>query len=261
MFCETGTRLFLSKMDKALEHRIKIVLVEPSHPGNVGAAARAMKTMGLTRLALVRPKRFPDAQAEWRAAGAKDVLAGATIVEDLREALQQATFVVGTTARARRMAWRQASPRDAASEVLAKAALGEVALVFGREADGLANDELDLCQLHVCIPASPAYSSLNLAMAVQVLCYELRLAWLESGQSGPVAPAWDRPRATAAQVEQMFKHIETLMGALEFLPDERHSVVMRRIRRMIGRIEPDVTEVSMLRGLLSAIDKQLGKLK
>ncbi len=237
--------------------RIKIVLVEPSHPGNIGAAARAMKTMGLARLVLVRPKRFPDPQAEWRAAGAKDVLSRAQIADELSEALADATFVVGTTARARRMTWRQASPKLAAPEVLAKAERGEVALLFGREADGLANNELDLCHLHVCIPASPVYGSLNLAMAVQVLCYELRSACIDRQMSGEQAQAWDRPQAKFEQVEHLFAHLESLMESLEFLPNEQHAVVMRRIRRMVGRIEPDVTEVSMLRGILSAIEKQI----
>ncbi len=240
-----------------LTQRIRIVLVEPSHPGNIGAAARAMKTMGLTQLVLVRPKRFPDPQAEWRAAGAKDVLTSADVVDDLREAISEASFVVGTTARSRRMAWRQAIPRVAAPEMIAKAEYGVVAVMFGREADGLANEELDLCHLHVCIPASPAYSSLNLAMAVQVLCYELRSAMLDGQDQGAHPRAWDRPRAASEQVEHLFAHIESLTNSLEFLPGEHHTVVMRRIRRMIGRIEPDVTEVSMLRGILSAIEKQI----
>ncbi|MCY4277542.1 MAG: RNA methyltransferase [Gammaproteobacteria bacterium] len=244
-------------MNSSLAQRIRIVLVEPSHPGNIGAAARAMKTMGLSKLVLVRPKRFPDPQAEWRAAGARDVLERVSTTSNLREAISDATFVVGTTARARRMAWRQLSPRLAAPEILVKAEHGEVAVIFGREADGLSNDELDLCHLHVCIPASSAYGSLNLAMAVQVVCYELRCAYLE-GQGEAMHPlAWDRPRATSEQVEHLFAHLESLTNSLEFLPGEHHTVVMRRIRRMIGRIEPDVTEVSMLRGILSAIEKQI----
>ena len=248
-------------MDNRLANSIKVVLVEPSHPGNIGATARAMKTMGMERLVLVRPQRFPDPQAEWRAAGAKDVLARAVVVGDLNEALKDATFVVGTTARTRRMAWRQANPKAAASEMLAKAEHGEVALMFGREADGLSNDELDLCHLHVCIPASAAYGSLNLAMAVQVICYELRSAFLAGQGEGQGElesdQTWDRPRATHEQVEHLIAHFEALIEGLEFLPSEHHRVVMRRIRRMIGRIEPDVTEVSMLRGVLSAFEKQI----
>ena len=260
MSCVTGTGIYLAIMTNLLAESIKIVLVEPSHPGNIGAAARAMKTMGLARLVLVRPQRFPDAQAEWRAAGAKDVLTGVVIANDICEALGDATFVVGATGRTRRMAWRQASPRAGAAEMIAKASHGEVALVFGREADGLNNDELDLCHLHVKIPASKAYGSLNLAMAVQVVCYELRLAWIEAVQGGDQpCENWDRPRATSTQIEHLFAHLESIMGGLAFLPDEQHAVVMRRIRRMIGRIEPDITEVSMLRGMLSAIEKQVGE--
>ena len=244
-------------MQQGLAEQLRIILVEPSHPGNVGATARAMKTMGLSQLVLVRPKRFPDPQAEWRAAGAKNVLADVEIADDLPAALAGCHFAVGTTARPRRMAWRQAGPRDAVPEMLAKALHGEVAVVFGREADGLTNDELDLCQLHICIPASDAYSSLNLAMAVQIVCYELRIAWLSGvGRDSPTQD-WDRPRANLEQIEHFHTHFERLVKALEFLPNEHHGVVMRRMRRMIGRIEPDQTEISMLRGLLSAIEKQM----
>ncbi len=238
---------------------IRVVLVEPAHPGNIGAAARAMKTMGLSRLVLVRPQRFPDPQAMWRAAGAKDVLSQARQVQDFSAAIADCQFVAGTTARARRMAWQLSTPRMAAPELIARATSTQVALVFGREADGLDNDELDLCHLHLGIPVSDAYGSLNLAMAVQVLCYELRLAWLQAECGEQPTPAWDRPAASMAQLEALYAHYDDLIGRLEFLPDEHHSVVMRRIRRMMSRIEPDVTEVSMWRGLLSAIDRQLAK--
>ncbi len=239
--------------------RVRVVLVEPGHPGNIGAAARAMKTMGLCQLCLVRPRRFPDPQALWRAAGAKDLLNSAWVVESFAEAIADCVFVVGTTARDRRMSWRRLSPGEAATEVLQKARRGTVALVFGREADGLTNDELDRCHLHVNIPASESYTSLNLAMAVQILCYELRIATLEQQTKASVDEPWDRPPASLAEVEKLLSHCERLIQALDFLPSEHHSMVMRRIRRLLSRIEPDVTEVSMLRGLLSAVEKQLQK--
>lgn len=236
---------------------VRMVLVEPAHPGNIGAAARAMKTMGLHKLYLVRPRRFPDPQAQWRAAGAKDLLDAVQVVDSLAEALADCVFVVGTTARHRRMAWRRASPREATTQLLAKAGQGEVAVVFGREADGLTNDELDMCQMHVRIATSEAYASLNLAMAVQIFCYELRLgAFGEAGEAGG-EHAWDRPAASHAEVERLLEHCAQIIEKLEFLPSEHHLVVMRRIRRLLARIEPDSTEVSMLRGLLSAIEKQL----
>ena len=216
-----------------------------------------MKTMGLSNLVLVRPRRYPDPQAEWRAAGAKDLLGDSLVVDGLDEAVADSIFVAGTTARPRRMAWRLATPREAAPELLEKARQGKVSVLFGREADGLTNDELDLCHLHLRIPASEAYGSLNLAMSVQILCYELRLAALEEQGNQVLDAKWDRPPASTQEVEQLFEHCETLIGKLEFLPGEHHGVVMRRIRRLMSRIEPDVTEVSMLRGLISAIEKQL----
>lgn len=216
-----------------------------------------MKTMGLRDLVLVRPRRFPDPQAEWRAASAKDLLRETLVADDLADAIADSVFVAGTTARARRMSWPLATPRTAAAELLGKARQGKVSILFGREADGLTNDELDMCHLHLRIPASEAYGSLNLAMSVQILCYELRLAELEGEGDEVPGAKWDRPPASKQEVEQLFEHCETLVTKLNFLPVEHHRVVMRRIRRLMSRIEPDVTEVSMLRGLLSAIEKQL----
>ena len=216
-----------------------------------------MKTMGFSDLALVRPRRFPDPQAEWRAAGAKDVLEETLVVDGLGDAVADSIFVAGTTARPRRMSWRLATPRDAAPELLEKARHGQVSVLFGREADGLTNEELDMCHLHLRIPASEAYGSLNLAMSVQILCYELRLALLEGQGELVLGEKWDRPPASTVEIERLFEHCETLIAKLDFLPGEHHAVVMRRIRRLMSRIEPDVTEVSMLRGLISAIERQL----
>ncbi len=216
-----------------------------------------MKTMGLSDLVLVSPRRFPDPQAEWRAAGAKDLLRQTLVVDDLADAIADSVFVAGTTARARRMSWPLTTPRSGARELLEKARQGQVSILFGREADGLTNDELDMCHLHLRIPASEVYGSLNLAMSVQILCYELRLAELEGEGEEALDAKWDRPPASKKEVEQLFEHCETLITKLDFLPGEHHHVVMRRIRRLMSRIEPDITEVSMLRGLLSAIEKQL----
>ena len=231
-------------------NNIRVVLVEPSHPGNIGAAARAMKTMGLSQLVLVNPLRYPDPQAEWRAAAATDVLDQCRVCANLDEAIADCHWVVGASARPRRIPWPVADVRAAAQKLLAEAAAGQVAVLFGREADGLSNDELQRCNAHLRIPASPDYPSLNLAMAVQVVAYELFAA-----QAAPAEPEWDRPPATAAEVDAMLAHWERLLEAADFLDPENPGQTMTRLRRLAVRTGLDQTEVRMLRGIATHLER------
>ncbi len=234
---------------------IKIVLVEPSHPGNIGGAARAMKTMGLKHLVVVNPRRYPDPQADWRAAGALDVLDAAQVVDTVDTAVADCHWVVGTSTRARRIPWPVADARTVAERLYE---LGRnpgqqtrAAILFGREDNGLSNEELQRCNLHLQIPAAPEYSSLNLAMAVQVVCYEIFM----SGLQAQPAPAWDRRLATAAQLEGMLTHMETVLTAADFLQADNPGQTMRRLRRLFTRISMDETEVQILRGIFKHFAK------
>ncbi|MCZ6711164.1 MAG: RNA methyltransferase [Gammaproteobacteria bacterium] len=235
--------------------RVRVVLVEPSHPGNIGAAARALKTMGLSRLAVVNPKRFPDPQAEWRAAGARDVLDATRICGDLDEAIADCRWVVGTSTRNRRIPWPLLSAEQAAAQAFEEAD-GDIAILFGRENSGLSNEELQKCHCHLQIPASPQYSSLNLAMAVQVVCYEL---FKHAGETQTRSPEWDRPFATMAQLEELLEHLKNVLVASSFLDDDNPGQTLTRLRRLLMRLRPDVTEVQMLRGVLTHLGKSLGE--
>jgi len=239
---------------------VRVVLVEPSHPGNIGGAARAMKTMGLADLALVNPKRFPDPQAEWRAAGAQDVLDAATVYDSLAAALGDRQWVVGTGMLTRRIPWPMRNAADAAAEILALPPGSRVAIVFGRETSGLTNDELQQCNVHLQIPANPAYASLNLAMAVQVVAYEL---WRQSSANAAVEPhpAWDRPLAPMAHVEGMLGHLESVLAASGFIDRHNPGQTMTRLRRLFTRIGLDETEVQILRGILTTLDPRAGGLE
>ena len=227
---------------------IRIVLIGTQHPGNIGSAARAMKTMGLRSLHLVHPERFPDPDASMLAAGADDVLAAAGIHADLDAALAGCRLVPSTSARRRHVPMPELSPRQAARQLVDAAAAGPVALVFGRERTGLENHELQRCHASVGIPADPEYSSLNLAAAVQVLAYELRLASLgdDAGALAGAAPAPepDEPPATADELEQALADIDFHKGK----PPE---MVMARLRRLYLRAGLDTREVRILRGILS----------
>lgn len=236
---------------------IRIVLVEPSHPGNIGGAARAMKTMGLSDLWVVNPRRYPDPQADWRAAGALDVLDAAQVVDDVDAAIGDCHWVVGTSTRNRRIPWPVADAKRMAAD-LAAAGDQQVAILFGREDNGLSNDELQRCNLHLQIPAAPQYASLNLAMAVQVVCYELYQAVVESEApiSEPGDKAWDRPRATAAQIDGLLQHVEQVLTQSAFLDADNPGQTMTRLRRLFARNRMDDTEVQILRGIF----KHLGKI-
>lgn len=236
---------------------IRVVLVQTVHSGNIGGVARAMKNMGLRDLWLVSPRQYPDPEASWRAAAASDVLDGATVVGTLAEAIAGCALVVGTSARERKIPWPIVEPRACARELLDVRAGGQpVAVVFGREDFGLNNEELQCCNLHVTIPSDPEYSSLNLAMAVQVMAYELRLeALAREGISTEVA--WDQPLATADDLERLYVHFEATAIALGFLDPERPRQLMPRMRRLFGRSRMDVMELNVLRGMLAAMDDAL----
>ena len=244
-------------MPTSLEH-VRIVLVETSHPGNIGGAARAMKTMGLEHLWLVRPGRYPDPQAEWRAAGALDVLDRSIVVDSLDAAIGDCTLVIGTSTRARRIPWPLMTAHEVGRHLRTEPAGQPIAILFGRETSGLTNDELQRCHLHLQIPANPEYPSLNLAMAVQVVCYELFQAQLDA-TNGPAA-VWDREPATVAAVEGLLVHLETVLKRVEFIDADNPGQVMTRLRRLFTRIRPDDTEIAILRGALTEIQRTLGRL-
>ena len=234
--------------------RVRVVLVEPDHPGNIGGAARAMKNMGLTDLALVRPVRYPDPQSEWRAAQAVDVLAAARVFDSLDEAVADCGLVAGTSARARRVPWPTDSPAEFAERVVAHGGESPVAVLFGREASGLTNEELQRCRVHVVIPADAAYPSLNLAMSVQVVCYELHKAFL-GGEAAVPAPTWDRELASAAAVEGFHEHLEAVLRLIDFHDPAAPRQSLTRLRRLFARVDMDETEVAMLRGILTHVER------
>ncbi len=242
-----------------LFNRIRIVLIATSHPGNIGAAARAMKTMGLERLVLVAPKSYPHADATARASGADDVLANAKVCTSLAQALQGCHYVFGLSARERTIPWPQMSPRQCA-DYAAKQGEAELALVFGREHSGLTNEELEACHYHVSIDANPDYPSLNLAAAVQIMCYELRLAGLSLTSSEAVIKVGSLP-APVDELERFFGHLEQVMIDVEFLDPEQPGHIMRRLRRLYIKAQPDKQDINILRGVFSATQRVLGAQK
>jgi tRNA (cytidine32/uridine32-2'-O)-methyltransferase len=227
-----------------------VVLVQTTHPGNIGAAARAMKNMGVERLTLVSPLQHPSAEASARASGADDVLAAAQVRADLAEAVADCRVVIGASARLRSVPWPVLTPREAGALAVASAEQAPVALVFGRESSGLSNEELDLCTHLVHIPTDPGFSSLNVAMAVQVICYELRLAAL----TGPAVTGLSTGGEVAsnAEMEGLFAHLEQALDDIGFIDARRSEKLMRRLRRLFHRAAPDSDEVNILRGILSA---------
>ncbi len=236
----------------ALE-RLRIVLSRPSHPGNIGAAARAMKTMGLGDLRLVDPRRYPDPQATALASGATDVLEAARVHERLEDAVRDTVLAVGLSARARDLSHPLRALREAAREIVDAAAAGPVALVFGNETFGLSNEELGRCGMLVTIPADPRYSSLNLGAAVQVACYELAVAASAFG----TRPEPEREPATAGDVESLFAHWEAAMLASGYLDPHQPGRLMERLRRLFARAGLERSEVKLLRGMLSAFEARM----
>ena len=234
------------------EDNLRVVLVEPSLAANVGAAARAMKTMGLTRLDLVAPRQFPHPDAEAMASGADDVVAGAYVHATLADALNGVRRVVALSARPRSLSVPVTTPREVAPVLRREAEHHPVAVVFGRERTGLTNNELDLCQWLVRIPASPDYSSLNLAASVQVVAYELYQA---GGAMESAADAARQP-APSDEMERLYAHLERVLLRIAFLAPD-NATLMRRLRLLLGRAEPDDNEVQILRGILAQVEKSL----
>jgi TrmH family RNA methyltransferase len=229
---------------------IRIVLVDPAHPGNIGAAARAMKNMGLTELHLVRPRYFPNSEATARASGAEDVLTSARVHENFEDAIAECGFVVGTSARLRHLSFDLVEPRECALQIVTAARSGNVAVVFGSERVGLTNTELSRCNLLVTIPTDVEYSSLNLAMAVQVLAYEI---WLAIRPEAPSVPALDVPLATATEMTRLYEHIEQVLDYIDFRDRTGSGNLMARIRRLFNRARLDQNEMNILRGILTAV--------
>jgi tRNA/rRNA methyltransferase len=233
--------------------RIRVVLSHPSHPGNIGAAARAMKTMGLTRLYLVNPRMFPDPQADAMATGAVDILESTVVCDSLAAALAGTVSATALTSRRRDLATAPTWARQAAIDLVAEATRGEVALVFGNETAGLSNEEVSLCKHWALIPTSAEFKSLNLAQAVQILCYELRLAAVDVG--APPRVTEEGEPASHEEVEAMIGHLERAVVASGFLDPAKPKRLIARMRRMFSRAGLEKEEVNILRGMLSSFEK------
>ena len=234
---------------------IRIVLVNTSHPGNIGGVARAMKNMGLSQLYLVAPRDYPHEQAQWRAASAKDILDAAVVVPTLEDAIRDCQFVVGTSARERRIPWPLLDARQCAEQMAQASEREQVAVLFGREDRGLTNDELQVCNLHLNIPTSGAYSSLNLAMAVQIVAYELNMVISSSSLTVSKTEQWDSPFASQGDMEHFYKHLEETLIDVEFLDPAAPRQLMSRLRRLYSRIRLDEMELNILRGVLTETQK------
>jgi TrmH family RNA methyltransferase len=232
---------------------VRIVLIDPSHPGNIGSVARAMKNMALTDLVLVRPRSFPHAESTALAAGADDVLAGARIVASVAEAVADCAFVAGTTSRPRSYYWEFTTPRDIAGRIVGLPPENRAALLFGSERYGLGTDDLQHCNVLVRIPANPHYCSLNLAMSVQLLAYEIFLA-REQPRS---VTQLELPLAPAGDLEHFYEHLREVLGEIEF--DDRTGHLMERLRRLFNRAQLDRNELNILRGILSAVQGRRGQ--
>lgn len=245
-------------MSDALLQKIRIVLVNTTHAGNIGSAARAMKNMGLTQLYLVEPREFPSDEAQRRSAGAQDVLEAAVVVSTLDEAVAGCTLVVGTSARERTIPWPLMTPRECGDRALAEVRHGQVALVFGRESRGLTNEELHKCNYHVHIPSNPDYSSLNLGAAVQVLAYEMRMSWHAVLEGKELRfDDWDQPTVGHEELERYYEHLQATLERLDFLQPGNPRQTMTRLRRLYGRVRMDKMELSILRGVLTAVQNYI----
>ena len=237
---------------------VKIVLVETSHTGNMGSAARAMKTMGLTNLCLVNPVIKPDSQSISLAAGASDIIKQAQIFSSLEEAVADCSLVIGTSARPRSLQWPNLTPKECGDKIIAEAAChAQVALVFGRERVGLTNDELQKCHFHVGIPANPDYSSLNLAMSVQVLSYEIRMSMLSTQDSSLKLDHQDVIEYPKDEdIERFYQHLEQTLLQTGFINPNHPGQIMGRLRRLFTRARIEQQELNILRGILTSVDKR-----
>ena len=234
----------------------KVVLVEPSHPGNIGAVARAMKTMSLSNLAIVRPKQFPHPEATARASRATDILENAYLHETLQQAIADCHWVVGVTARPRKISTAVYSPKQLMQKLAEDYAGLRVAWVFGREQHGLSNDEIDLCHAICTIPANSGYSSLNLASAVQIICYE----WVSSGMDSAINANSDgnshEAMASADELEGLYEHLWNTLAQTGFMEQDNPKPLMRKIRKIFDRTRLTRAEINILRGILKSVNKQ-----
>jgi len=230
---------------------VRIILVGTTHPGNIGAAARAMKNMGLSDLKLVDPRHFPHEDATARASGAEDILDTAEVCGTLDEALADCVYVAGASARSRTIGWPSMAPRQCALRLYEESQHGTAAVVFGPEKSGLTNEHLDRCHTLLTIPTEPSFSSLNLAMAVQVLSYELRLAGMRGASP---EESRDVPLATAGEMEHFYSHLEQVLTDSGFLDPDNPRLLMRRLRRLFVRAVPDQNEINILRGILTSLE-------
>ncbi|WP_108946141.1 tRNA (cytosine(32)/uridine(32)-2'-O)-methyltransferase TrmJ [Shewanella halifaxensis] len=242
---------------------IRVVLVGTSHPGNIGSTARAMKTMGLSNLYLAEPKVEPDGHSIALAAGASDILKHAITVGSVEEAIADCSLVIATSARSRTLDWPMLEPREAGEKLVASALNGPVAIVFGRENNGLTNEELQRCDYHVAIPANPEYTSLNLAQAVQIICYEARVAHLaqEANTTSAAEQSEDNEQdfSSSKERENFFEHLETTLSSTNFIIKNHPGQVMTKLRRLFSRTRIERQEMNILRGILTSIDRVVAK--
>ncbi|WP_150538813.1 tRNA (cytosine(32)/uridine(32)-2'-O)-methyltransferase TrmJ [Actinobacillus vicugnae] len=237
--------------------QIQIILIETSLPANIGSAARAMKTMGLSNLRLVAPLNPIDEQAQALAAGAKDVLDSAQTFDSFEQAIADCQLVIGTSARLRHLQNSLIEPKECGKLAIERAIKGKVAIVFGRERVGLTNEELLKCHYHLNFPTNPEYGSLNLAMAVQLASYEVRMAWLDLQKNAKIRPlVEEKDYPTNEALEHFFKHTERLYKQLGFI---RNDAVMLKLRRLYQRAELETNELNLLRGMLTSVEKQWSK--
>ena len=235
-----------------------MVMVNTTHPGNIGAAARALKNMGLSRLVLVDPKDYPSEQAVWRAANAHDVLEKVQVVDNIDDAIADCTLVIGTSARERRIPWPLLTPRECGDRVCSESKQHQVAILFGREDRGLTNEELQKCHFHVHIPANPDYSSLNIASALQVIAYEIRMSVLNEENGEPLHfDDWDMPPATQHDIELYYAHLQETLEALSFISADNPRQTVTRLRRLYNRIRLDQMELNILRGMLTSVQNHI----
>ncbi|MEC7118749.1 MAG: RNA methyltransferase [Pseudomonadota bacterium] len=249
--------------EQTILSHMRIVMVNTTLPANIGAAARAMKTMGLSDLVLVQPKNYPNSDAIALAAGAADVLHQARVVETLADAIQDCQLVFGTSARSRTIPWPLLDARSATALAHDNAQHGQqIAIVFGREDRGLTNDELALCQYHLSIPTNPEYGVLNVAAAIQVICYELRMHALQSSIAAesvhdqmPIIAQmdWDEPLVDQAAMQQFYQHLEQMLADIDFLDPKNPRLLPLRLKRLFGRIRLDRMEFNLLRGIFGRV--------
>ena len=246
-------------MRQTILNKIKIILVGTTHPGNIGATARAMKTMGLTQLVLVSPKIFPDAEATARASGADDILAAAIIHQTFADAISDCHFVFGTSTRNRSIPWPLHSPAEAADLTMDMSENDStVAIVFGRESSGLANEELELCNAMIQIPTAAGFSSLNLASAVQIISYEMRKKALQESPDSEEATE-KTPLATLEQIQQLYGHLQQCLIDIGYFDPDKPRRLMRRLKRIINRSQFDANEYNIARGILTAAQEAAKK--